>query len=312
MIFPVLKMRFVCSAAPIRFVWFLSEVMVVFIGWKQTLLNISFIRAGFNSKCWRGGSEWQHAVGLSPWWFGVQTHGNVQFRPGRDAAHSLKLTRQCYPTVFPNRRVSGHVPVRFVWFPVRTDSRICEAASATAAVSAEKLQQPNRIMWRLDLSAAGCCRERRNNTHTAKTNLQSRDKTKKRVKTWSSVHKGTPHLKNVTTILKMGINLSFTFEMRSLRRDRRSKCNGCQKPHHSTSDCQLCCVSTVTPSFLKRRLKRHIKAPHPTWVSLMNLANSAHVSAMPKRDLPARAFHLHLNKSTADPRPAKTPFWVFF
>lgn len=44
----------------------------------------------------------------------------------------------------------------------------------------------------------------------------------------------------------------------------------------------------------------------------MNLANSAHASAMPERDLPARAFHLHLDKSTVDPRPAKTPFWFFF
>lgn len=248
-------------------------------------------------------------MGLSPWRFGVQTHWKVQFRRGRDAAHSLKLTRQCYPTVSPNRRVSGHVPVRFVWFPVRTDSRICEAASATAAVSAEKLQQPNRIMWRLDLSAAGYCRERRNNTHTAKTNLQSRDKTKKkRVKTLSSVHKGNHTPENGA---KFDIYIQ-NEEVKQRSQVTGNTCNGRQKPRHSTSDCQLCCVSTVTPSFLKRRLKRHIKAPHPTWVSLMNLANSAHVSAMPERDLPARAFHLHLDKSTADPRPEKTPFWFFF
>lgn len=40
-------------------------------------------------------------------------------------------------------------------------------------------------------------------THTAKTNLQSRNKTKlkkKKVKTLSSIHKGNLNLKNVTTL----------------------------------------------------------------------------------------------------------------
>lgn len=119
----------------------------------------------------------------------------------------------------------------------------------------------------------------------------------------------------------MEINWTFTFTMSNSFKQRSlvkmQRMSETWPPHCATIrplTVSVCVFPWLHLHFSKAGWNVTLKPPHPTLLSLKNLANSAHVSVTPNCDLPICACYLHFNKLTANPLPAKTCcfFFLFF